>query len=120
MREAGASNFPSTSWSLVVAAAANSTSDSRASLAKICEAYWPPVYAFVRRIGYDRDQAQDLTQAFFATMLEKNYLGNANRERGRFRTFLLASVKHGYAAKLLRRLQAFAFSGHTSGRLMCT
>jgi len=94
MREAGASNFPSTSWSLVVAAAANPTPDSRASLAKICEAYWPPVYAFVRRIGYDRDQAQDLTQAFFATMLEKNYLGNANRERGRFRTFLLASVKH--------------------------
>ena len=94
MREAGASNFPSTSWSLVVAAAANPTPDSHASLARICEAYWHPVYSFVRRTGYDRDQAQDLTQAFFATMLEKNYLGNADRERGRFRTFLLASVKH--------------------------
>jgi DNA-directed RNA polymerase specialized sigma24 family protein len=94
MREARASNFPSTSWSLVVAAAANPTPDSRASLANICKAYWPPVYAFVRRTGYDPDQAQDLTQAFFATMLEKNYLGEANRERGRFRTFLLAAVKH--------------------------
>src|SRR5215472_11836190 len=94
MREAVASNFPSTSWSLVVAAAANPTPDSRASLARICEAYWHPVFAFVRRTGYDRDQAQDLTQAFFTAMLEKNYLGNADRERGRFRTFLLASVKH--------------------------
>ena len=94
MRETAASNFPSTSWSLVVAAAANPTTGSRASLARICEVYWRPVYAFVRRSGYDRDQAQDLTQAFFTTMLEKNYLGNADRERGRFRTFLLASVKH--------------------------
>ena len=78
----------------MVAAAANPTPGSHASLARICEAYWHPVYAFVRRTGYDCDQAQDLTQAFFATMLEKNYLGNADRERGRFRTFLLASVKH--------------------------
>jgi len=78
----------------VLAAAANPTPDSRASLATICKAYWPPVYAFVRRTGYDPDEAQDLTQAFFATMLEKNYLGSADRERGRFRTFLLAAVKH--------------------------
>jgi DNA-directed RNA polymerase specialized sigma24 family protein len=103
MRGSGASNFPSTSWSLVVAAAANPTPDSRASLARICEAYWPPVYAFVRRTGYDKDQAQDLTQAFFATMLEKNYLGHADRERGRFRTFLLASVKHFLANELDKR-----------------
>jgi RNA polymerase sigma-70 factor (ECF subfamily) len=60
----------------------------------LCRGYWQPVYAFVRRKGYDRDQAQDLTQAFFATMLEKNYLGDADRERGRFRTFLLTAVKH--------------------------
>ena len=86
-------NFPSTSWSLVVAAAANPP-DSRSSLAAICKTYWPPVYAFVRRAGYDPDHAEDLTQGFFATMLEKNYLGDADRERGRFRTFLLAAVKH--------------------------
>ena len=94
MSGARAANFPSTSWSLVLAAAANPTPDSRASLATICKAYWPPVYAFVRRSGYDPDQAQDLTQAFFTTLLEKNYLGHADRERGRFRTFLLAAVKH--------------------------
>jgi len=94
MRGARASNFPTTSWSLVLAAAANPTPDSCASLADLCRNYWQPIYAFVRRSGYDRDQAQDLTQAFFATMLEKNYLGDADRERGRFRTFLLTAVKH--------------------------
>src|SRR5215467_1901453 len=94
MRGARASNFPTTSWSLVLAAAANPTPDSRASLGTLCQVYWPPVYAFIRRNGYDSDQAQDLTQAFFAVMLEKNYLGDADRERGRFRTFLLAAVKH--------------------------
>jgi DNA-directed RNA polymerase specialized sigma24 family protein len=94
MRGAQASNFPTTSWSLVVAAAANLTPDSRASLATLCKVYWPPIYTFIRRNGYDIDQAQDLTQAFFAAMLEKNYLGDADRERGRFRTFLLTAVKH--------------------------
>src|SRR5215831_2007932 len=94
MGGARGSNFPTTSWSLVLAAAAIPTPDSRASLEALCKGYWQPIYAFIRRNGYDRDQAQDLTQAFFATMLEKNYLGDADRERGRFRTFLLASVKH--------------------------
>jgi hypothetical protein len=61
-------NFPTTSWSLVLAAADNPTSDSRASLATLCTAYWPAVYAFIRRNGYDKDQAQDLTQSFFTTM----------------------------------------------------
>src|SRR5579864_9067442 len=88
-----ASKFPTTSWSLVIAAAKPTTS-SRAALASLCKMYWPPIYAFVRRAGYDRDQAQDLTQAFFTALLEKNYLGDADRERGRFRTFLLAAVKH--------------------------
>jgi RNA polymerase sigma-70 factor (ECF subfamily) len=78
----------------VLDAAANPTSDSRASLAALCKAYWPPIYAFIRRNGYDRDHAEDLTQAFFVTMLEKNYLAQADRERGRFRTFLLTAVKH--------------------------
>jgi DNA-directed RNA polymerase specialized sigma24 family protein len=78
----------------VLAAVANPTRDSRASLASLCRIYWPPIYAFIRRNGHDRDQAEDLTQAFFAAMLEKNYLGDADRERGRFRTFLLTAVKH--------------------------
>ena len=78
----------------MLAAASNPTSDSRTSLAALCKVYWGPIYAFIRRNGYDSDQSQDLTQAFFVAMLEKNYLGDADRERGRFRTFLLSSVKH--------------------------
>jgi RNA polymerase sigma-70 factor (ECF subfamily) len=94
MRGVRASNFPTTSWSLVLAAGGNPTPDSRASLAVLFEAYWEPIYAFIRRNGYDRDRAEDFTQAFFVTMLEKNYLGDADRERGRFRSFLLAAVRH--------------------------
>jgi RNA polymerase sigma-70 factor (ECF subfamily) len=60
----------------------------------LCKVYWQPIYAFVRRNGYDRDQAEDLTQGFFVAMLEKNYVGDDDRQRGRFRTFLLAAVKH--------------------------
>ena len=77
----------------MLAAAADPTSDSRASLAALCKTYWPPIYAFIRRHGYDRDHAEDLTQAFFVTMLEKNYVAQADRERGRFRTFLLSAIK---------------------------
>jgi RNA polymerase sigma-70 factor (ECF subfamily) len=78
----------------VIAAAANPTPDSRASLATLCRVYWLPIYGFIRRNGYDREQAEDFTQAFFTAMLEKNYLGDADRARGRFRTFLLTAVKH--------------------------
>jgi RNA polymerase sigma-70 factor (ECF subfamily) len=63
-------------------------------LAALCQTYWPPVYAFIRRNGYDQDQAQDLSQGFFALLLEKNYLGDADRRRGKFRSFLLKAVKH--------------------------
>jgi RNA polymerase sigma-70 factor (ECF subfamily) len=89
-----ASRFPTTSWSLVLAAASRPTPDSRACLAGLCNIYWHPIYAYIRRHGYDTDQAMDLTQAFFATMLEKNYLADADRDRGRFRAFLLTAVKH--------------------------
>jgi DNA-directed RNA polymerase specialized sigma24 family protein len=94
MAGAGTSGFQTTSWTLVRAAAAHPTPDSRSALARLCQAYWHPVYAFIRRNGYDRDQSQDLSQEFFRLLLEKNYLLDANRERGRFRSFLLTSVKH--------------------------
>jgi len=77
-----------------VAAAVQPSTESRTALATLCQIYWHPVYAFIRRNGSDRDQAQDLTQAFFAVLLEKNYLGDAKQERGRFRSFLLTAVKH--------------------------
>jgi RNA polymerase sigma-70 factor (ECF subfamily) len=68
--------------------------DSREALAALCQGYWQPVYIFIRRQGYDREQARDLTQGFFALVIEKNYLLAADRERGKFRSFLLTAVKH--------------------------
>jgi RNA polymerase sigma factor (sigma-70 family) len=94
MSGAANSGFHTTSWTLVQAAAARPTLDSRRALATLCQAYWHPVYAFIRRYGHDRDQAQDLCQEFFARLLEKNYLEDADRDQGRFRSFLLTAVKH--------------------------
>jgi DNA-directed RNA polymerase specialized sigma24 family protein len=86
--------FHTTSWTLIRTAAGDPTADSRAALATLCQKYWHPVYAYVRSRGYDQVQAQDLTQGFFALLLEKNYLLDADRDRGRFRSFLLTAVKH--------------------------
>jgi DNA-directed RNA polymerase specialized sigma24 family protein len=94
MSRAPTSGFHTTSWTLVQVAAVNPTADSRQALAKLCQTYWQPVYAFIRRNGYDRDQSQDLCQGFFALLLEKNYLLDADRSRGRFRSFLLTAVRH--------------------------
>jgi len=88
------SGFKTTHWTLVQAAAANLTVDSQQALTELCQTYWPPVYAFIRRKGHDQDQSLDLTQGFFALLLEKNYLTAADRKRGKFRSFLLAAVKH--------------------------
>lgn len=90
----GASRFDQTQWSLVLAAGAGDVSGANAALAQLCEAYWYPLYSFVRRQGATHHDAQDLTQAFFGKLLEKHYLGDVDRARGRFRTFLLASLKH--------------------------
>ena len=101
-------DFRTTSWSLVLAAASEPTTATRQALATLCQTYWNPVYAFIRRNGYDPDRAQDLTQEFFSILIEKNYLEDADRRRGRFRSFLLTSVKHFLAnewdkAKALKR-----------------
>ena len=90
----GSGRFDQTQWSLVLAAGAADGSGAAAALAQLCQTYWYPLYAFVRRQGATHHDAQDLTQAFFGKLLEKNYLGDASRARGRFRTFLLASLKH--------------------------
>jgi RNA polymerase sigma factor (sigma-70 family) len=89
-----ASSLPTTQWTLVLAGAETGTPAGEAALAGLCGLYWRPVYAFIRRQGHDVDAAHDLTQEFFARMLEKHYLGAVRRERGRFRSFLLASVRH--------------------------
>jgi len=79
------------SWSLVLAAGHDPSVDSRSSLAGLCEVYWNPVYAFIRRSGYDCDQAQDLTRGSFALLIEKNFLEVADPQRGRFRMAVLSA-----------------------------
>jgi len=79
---------------MVVAAGRADTSRARDALARLCQTYWHPLYAYVRRVGHSPHDAQDLTQEFFARLLEKNYLADADESRGRFRSFLLASLKH--------------------------
>jgi RNA polymerase sigma factor (sigma-70 family) len=90
---AGRSEFPTTRWTLVVAASDPKRKEVRSALASLCENYWYPLYAYLRRRGYPADQAQDLTQEFFIGVLEGRYLDRANPEKGRFRAFLLTSLK---------------------------
>ncbi|WP_211194700.1 RNA polymerase sigma factor [Pyxidicoccus fallax] len=86
--------FATTQWSLVAAAG---SPDAREALATLCGLYWHPCYAFVRRRGYAAEPAFDLTQGFFLRLLESNDLATVDRERGRFRTWLLAALKHHLA-----------------------
>src|SRR5713101_1451045 len=89
----GSSAFPTTRWTLVVAAGAPDRKEARSALVSLCEGYWYPLYAYVRRRGYPSDQAQDLTQEFFIRVLEGRYLDRADPEKGRFRAFILTSLK---------------------------
>ena len=90
----GAGQFGATRWSVVLSAGRSQSTQARDALEQLCLAYWQPVYVFVRRQGYRPPDAQDLTQAFFARLLEKNYLGAVDPAKGRFRSFLLAALKH--------------------------
>jgi len=89
----GPSQFPTTRWSLVVAAGDPERQEARSALVSLCENYWYPLYAYLRRRGYPADQAQDLTQDFFVRVVEGRYLDRADPEKGRFRSFLLTSLK---------------------------
>jgi RNA polymerase sigma factor (sigma-70 family) len=86
--------FATTHWTVVLEAGKRHTPESDRALEELCSAYWFPLYAYVRRRGYTKEDAEDLTQAFFARFLEKNYLEGLTAERGRFRAFLLAALKH--------------------------
>jgi len=86
--------FATTRWSMVIAAGEHRSAASHTALATLCENYWYPIYAFVRRRGFDIHEAQDITQDFFSRLLEKDVLQAADPERGRFRSFLLASVSN--------------------------
>jgi len=89
----GASQFPTTRWTLVVAAGDPQRTEARSALVALCESYWYPLYAYLRRRGYPADQAEDLTQEFFVRVLEGRYLDRADPEKGRFRSFILTSLK---------------------------
>jgi DNA-directed RNA polymerase specialized sigma24 family protein len=104
----GDRQFSVTRWSMVLAAGHRSSPHSKQALESLCQTYWYPLYAYVRRRVPDVHEAQDLTQAFFASLLERDALQAADRERGRFRSFLLTAFKHFLAdewdkAKALKR-----------------
>lgn len=90
-----AAGFAATRWTLVLAAArGNAAPRAAEAMAELCSVYWYPLYAYVRRRGHDTHEAEDLTQEFFLRVLAKNYLAGVDREKGKFRAFLLASFKH--------------------------
>src|SRR6266567_2201695 len=90
----GARDFRTTQWSLVLKACRSDEAEAAAALDKLCRAYWYPLYAFVRRRGYDPETARDLTQSFFAALLARNQFAVADPTRGRFRSFLVHSLTH--------------------------
>ena len=92
----GPRQFETTQWSLISAAKRDEANriGARRALEELCRTYWYPLYVFVRSRGYSADDAQDLTQAFFARIIEKDGFAAADRERGRFRSYLLGAMKH--------------------------
>jgi len=102
--------FLTTQWSVVLRARDPRESQAAGALDALCQAYWFPLYAHVRRQGMSPSDAQDMTQAFFERVLEKRTLESADRERGRFRSFLLASLRH-FMADERDRLTAWKRGG---------
>ena len=113
---ANAARFRTTRWSMVVRAGQENAETGLPALEELCRAYWYPLYLYVRRKGHDAHTAQDLTQAFFARLLEKNLFAVADQERGRFRTFLLSALanflhnEHEHATREKRGGGAETFS----------
>jgi RNA polymerase sigma-70 factor (ECF subfamily) len=101
----GRERFVTTHWSAVVRAGSLDSASSREALSELCQTYWYPLYCYIRRQGNTPHEAEDLTQGFFARLLEKNFAGGARRERGKFRSFLLAALK-GFLANEWHRQHA--------------
>lgn len=89
--------FHTTPWSLILAAKTDESKESQEALAELCQMYWYPLYAYVRRRGHTREVAEDITQGFFTQMIEREFLQFVDRTRGRFRSYLLTSLKHHMA-----------------------
>jgi RNA polymerase sigma-70 factor (ECF subfamily) len=86
--------FPTTHWSRIIAAGDRAAPEARSALAELCQAYWYPIYALIRRRGHPPDEASDLTQDYFTRLLEKPVIAAADRSKGRFRTFLRTDCQH--------------------------
>lgn len=95
--------FVTTHWTVVLAAGGGDSSRAQVALTQLCRTYWYPLYAYVRRRGYTSHDAQDLTQEFFAQLLSRQSLAMVDPERGRFRSFLLASLNHFLASEWRRQ-----------------
>jgi DNA-directed RNA polymerase specialized sigma24 family protein len=98
--------FETTRWSIVVAAGGNDSATARAALSALCEVYWYPLYAYVRHRGAAAEDARDLTQAFLTSLIERQDLKRVSQGRGRFRSFLLASLQHFLANDAARQRTA--------------
>ena len=109
LQEGGAS-FATTHWSIVAQSALTDAPGAADALDQLCKIYWPPIYSFVRRRGYSPPDAQDLTQSFFAYFLRTKAYTRTDQLRGKFRCFLLASVKH-FLANEWDRAQAIRRGG---------
>jgi RNA polymerase sigma-70 factor (ECF subfamily) len=101
-----AESFTATHWSVVLTAGQTSSPQAADALEKLCRTYWYPLYAHIRRRGHAPHDAQDLTQEFFARLLARNYLGTVGREKGKFRSFLLAALNHFMADERDRAMTA--------------
>jgi RNA polymerase sigma-70 factor (ECF subfamily) len=104
--------FPNTRWSVVLSAKDRTAPESAAALETLCRVYWRPLYVFARGAGHSPEDAQDLTQEFFARLLAKDYLQRVDREKGRFRTFLRVAFKRFLADDWDRRRAQKRGSGH--------
>jgi len=102
--------FPATRWTVVLAARGKPSPEAISALERLCGSYWYPLYAFVRRSGYSPADAEDLTQEFFARLLEHNWIAQADRHKGRFRSFLLMAMKR-FLAKEWDRAQTLKRGG---------
>jgi RNA polymerase sigma factor (sigma-70 family) len=116
---APAAGFVATRWSVVVAAGGTTSPQAQAALATLCQAYWYPLYAYVRRQGHAPHDAEDLTQEFFRRLLEKHYLAGIKPEGGRFRSFLLTALKRFLANEWDRSRARKRGGGHAIVSLDC-
>ena len=103
LSEATGEHFQATPWSVVIAAGATTEPRAHAALSELCSVYWRPIYAFLRRSGYDSHDAQDMTQSFFQHLLENETLQRVSQEKGRFRSFLIGILKRCLAREQMQR-----------------